>query len=529
MRNSKKYSSVNLKFKILNIFIAYDHQMTTVQVFMNGLMVADKNMVTNIMGASGNAMAIYYKASGGTIKQTELPIYGASRVGVYMKAPIPSNDVKNYQITDHLGNVRAVAQRSAFGGSIVSTLSYADYYPFGEQLQGRSSASNYRYAYQGQELDQETGMEAFQLRMWDGRLGRWLSPDPYGQYASPYLGMGNDPVNGIDPDGGWKTKFGAWWHGLWDGRDGEIFKSEEKGGWGIKYTEVIKNGSGNRLNEIVFTTTFGCKRYNNNGYASVTNVFNSGGINSNSVPCVKCHHDAIASLPSLPNINLDFLKPSSGYIMYGVNRRGIIAFGTVAGGAGAALTGGNFWQGAVTGLVVSGLNHFAHKISSNIQFKKTLRGILNDAGINPDDIPMYQVEEANCVIERAFSSMYKEAGSPTITNGDLGKRVSGRFEYSLMKDLKSGRYVGNSKAKGNITLSQLAYKNYLQLASTIGHELTHAIDYTKGYFVKWMNMGGETYMETMTELNAHEWQISVDAPYNSKRYENYYFKMHGND
>ncbi|HEX9151060.1 MAG TPA: hypothetical protein VF842_03200 [Flavobacterium sp.] len=38
---------------------------------------------------------------------------------------------------------------------------------------------------------------------------------------------------------------------------------------------------------------------------------------------------------------------------------GMIAFGTVAGGVGAALTGGNFWQGAVTGLVVSGLNHFA--------------------------------------------------------------------------------------------------------------------------------------------------------------------------
>jgi RHS repeat-associated protein len=63
----------------------------------------------------------------------------------------------------------------------------------------------YRYAFQGQELDKETGMEAFQLRLWDGRIGRWLSTDPYGQYASPYLGMGNNPINGIDPDGGlWK-------------------------------------------------------------------------------------------------------------------------------------------------------------------------------------------------------------------------------------------------------------------------------------------------------------------------------------
>ncbi|MBZ4042639.1 RHS repeat-associated core domain-containing protein [Flavobacterium hibisci] len=44
------------------------------------------------------------------------------------------------------------------------------------------------------------------------------------------------------------------------------------------------------------------------------------------------------------------------------NVAGMIAFGTVSGGAGAALTGGNFWQGAVTGLVVSGLNHALHQI-----------------------------------------------------------------------------------------------------------------------------------------------------------------------
>ncbi len=39
---------------------------------------------------------------------------------------------------------------------------------------------------------------------------------------------------------------------------------------------------------------------------------------------------------------------------------GMITFGTISGGAGAALTGGNFWQGAVTGLIVSGLNHAMH-------------------------------------------------------------------------------------------------------------------------------------------------------------------------
>lgn len=51
-------------------------------------------------------------------------------------------------------------------------------------------------------MDGETGMEAFQLRLWDGRIGRWLSPDPYHELHSPYVGMGNNPVNLVDPDGG---------------------------------------------------------------------------------------------------------------------------------------------------------------------------------------------------------------------------------------------------------------------------------------------------------------------------------------
>jgi hypothetical protein len=45
-------------------------------------------------------------------------------------------------------------------------------------------------------------MEAFELRLWDGRLGRWLTVDPYYEFSSPYLGMGNNPISLIDPDGG---------------------------------------------------------------------------------------------------------------------------------------------------------------------------------------------------------------------------------------------------------------------------------------------------------------------------------------
>jgi hypothetical protein len=54
------------------------------------------------------------------------------------------------------------------------------------------------------------------LRSYDGQIGRFLQNDPYDQFASSYTGIGNDPVNNIDPDGGWifsaipLIEHGAW-------------------------------------------------------------------------------------------------------------------------------------------------------------------------------------------------------------------------------------------------------------------------------------------------------------------------------
>lgn len=145
-----------------------------------------------VRDAAGSVLAIYNGAT-----QTELPIYGASRLGVYAKA----SSTSVYQLTDHLGNVRAVVAKS--GNNAIAS-SATDYYPFGMPMPNRNltGSEQYRYAFQGQEKDTETGKEAFQLRLWDGRIGRWLTTDPAGQYSSPYLGIGNNPINRADPDGG---------------------------------------------------------------------------------------------------------------------------------------------------------------------------------------------------------------------------------------------------------------------------------------------------------------------------------------
>ncbi len=90
-------------------------------------------------------------------------------------------------------------------------------YPFGwlmpsENNEHGTPGSDYRFGYQGQfsEKDNETGWNSFEARMWDARIGRWLTTDPARQFASPYLGMGNNPVIGIDPDGEWVKGAGFW-------------------------------------------------------------------------------------------------------------------------------------------------------------------------------------------------------------------------------------------------------------------------------------------------------------------------------
>ncbi|MGJ1409067.1 RHS repeat-associated core domain-containing protein [Sphingobacterium thalpophilum] len=62
-----------------------------------------------------------------------------------------------------------------------------------------------RYGYQElyAEKDKETGWNSFELRNYDPAVGRWLTVDPMGQYVSPYVGMGNNPVSLFDPTGGW--------------------------------------------------------------------------------------------------------------------------------------------------------------------------------------------------------------------------------------------------------------------------------------------------------------------------------------
>jgi RHS repeat-associated protein len=69
--------------------------------------------------------------------------------------------------------------------------------------------NNYQYQGSFSEMDADIGWNDFELRNYDPQIGRWMQQDPFDQFASGYLGMGDDPMNGIDPNGGISINFGT--------------------------------------------------------------------------------------------------------------------------------------------------------------------------------------------------------------------------------------------------------------------------------------------------------------------------------
>jgi len=118
-------------------------------------------------------------------------------------------------------------------------------------MPGRNYVGNaYRYGYQGQysEKDDETNQNSFELRNYDGLLGRWMTTDPSGQHHSPYLAIGNSPVNSVDPNGGEDICPTCPTDGTYDGaiNSNMGFTYNETDGLMLNTVEVSDIGAGTR-------------------------------------------------------------------------------------------------------------------------------------------------------------------------------------------------------------------------------------------------------------------------------------------
>jgi RHS repeat-associated protein len=80
-------------------------------------------------------------------------------------------------------------------------------YPYGMEIASQSNRPIIQTAnvqlFQGKELDEEFDINTYDFgsRTYDPQTGRFLSSDPARQFASGYVGMGNNPVMFTDPDG----------------------------------------------------------------------------------------------------------------------------------------------------------------------------------------------------------------------------------------------------------------------------------------------------------------------------------------
>jgi RHS repeat-associated protein len=183
--------------------------------------------ITNyVYDAQGNILSIYDFDPSGSYMLKERNMYGNARLGINtdsieMVGAIPVCSLftadhylglKQFELSNHLGNVLAVVSDKKLSYSIAGDstdfsqpeiVSANDYYAFGMYMGGRSwSSDEYRFGFNSKEKDDETfGIEGneydFGARIYNSRLGRWLSMDKFAlkyPFASPYNFSLNSPV-----------------------------------------------------------------------------------------------------------------------------------------------------------------------------------------------------------------------------------------------------------------------------------------------------------------------------------------------
>ena len=105
-----------------------------------------------------------------------------------------------FYLTDHLGNVRVVADEQGTDRQVTH------YYPFGSAFMDGKSPGLQPYKYNGKEQDKMHGLNLYDYhaRHYDSAIDRFTTMDPLAEkyYSiSPYIYVANNPLKFMDPDG----------------------------------------------------------------------------------------------------------------------------------------------------------------------------------------------------------------------------------------------------------------------------------------------------------------------------------------
>ena len=187
-----------------------------------------------------------------------------------------------------------------------------------------------------------------------------------------------------------------------------------------------------------------------------------------------------------------------GLIKFANSTIGTVAFGALSGGIGAELSGGNFWQGAVTGGIVAGLNHAMHKQIAKFQIKKDLRAEFQEADMDPDSKASF--EDHAELTEKL----------PTLKN--IKDKITEKAQLNFKEDNSSKgpkAYVSRN-SPNDIQINSLALKTKLDYAFTLGHEMIHVFDivYNTKIMINILGSGYSNVKDYYMEVRAYQWEIN---------------------
>jgi hypothetical protein len=212
----------------VEIFFFYDPMGKRIEKRVINQITSDTVRTLYSLDAQGNSLANYKYINNDSLWLEDFNIYGSTRIGQYSPdsillycdscivtdtiIPVLSMGNKQYELTNHLGNVMTTISDKKIFELITLTplvytwkpevLSWQDYYPFGMIMPGRKyNSEEYRFSFNGFENDDEVkgigNHNSFGDYGYDTRVvARWR-PDPeclqFPGY-SPYAAFANNPI-----------------------------------------------------------------------------------------------------------------------------------------------------------------------------------------------------------------------------------------------------------------------------------------------------------------------------------------------
>lgn len=189
---------------------------------------------------------------------------------------------------------------------------------------------------------------------------------------------------------------------------------------------------------------------------------------------------------------------------------GTIAFGALSGGVGAELSGGNFWQGAIAGGIVAGLNHVMHQMGQNDPPNKYKRYFQN------------KLRQAEAFYDNNKLGLRQFFDGAEILGGtmEIAGFVAAPFtEGASLVISAEGAFISGFGSAGNMTMDAIEGKwdsfawRGIQFGAGLGmgRALNH-LPQTAGYLVNAVKSFSETYVMPVLEDSYNKFNTPQNKP-----------------